>query len=120
MSTDQVELPIFTKTYDFLAWLVPATNHFPRAQRHTVTQRLLDAALDFLECLVDANSLRGAARFTGLQAADAALDKVRLYLRLAHHWRWINAGQYEHVSRMVAELGRLLGGWQKLTRQQPA
>ena len=26
----------------------------------------------------------------------------------------------EHAGRMVAELGRLLGGWQKITRQQPA
>ena len=51
MSDGQAETPLFTKTYDFLAWLVPLTNHFPRAQRHTVTQRLLDAALEFLECL---------------------------------------------------------------------
>ena len=36
---------------------------------------------------------------------------MRLYLRLAHRWRWLSSGQYEHVSRMVAEIGRLLGGW---------
>jgi len=32
-------------------------------------------------------------------------------LRLAHQWHWLSAGQYQHVSAMVAELGRLLGGW---------
>jgi hypothetical protein len=111
---------LFTKTYDFLAWLVPQTNHFPRAQRHTVTQRLLDAALDFHEILVDANNLRGQARLNRQYAADAALDKVRLYVRLAHHWRWLNEGQYEHASRLIAELGRLLGGWQNSTRRPPA
>ena len=37
-------------------------------------------------------------------------------LRLAHHWHSLTAGQYEHVSRMVAEIGRLLGGW--LRREQ--
>ena len=52
-------MPIFTKTYDFLAWLVPLTNHFPRLHRHTVTRRLLDAALDFQEDLLRANNLRG-------------------------------------------------------------
>lgn len=113
-------MPLFAKTYDFLAWLVPLTNHFPRAHRHTVTARLLAAALDFLERIVEANGARSAERLNRLQAADAALDKVRLYLRLAHRWRWINPGQYEHAGRLVAELGRLLGGWQKLTRQQPA
>jgi four helix bundle protein len=118
VTESNAEMPIFAKTYDFLAWLVPLTNNFPRAQRHTVTQRLLDAALSFLERLVDANTVRGQARVKLLEAADAELDKVRLYLRLAHHWHWITPGQYEHAGRLIAELGRLLGGWQKTTRQQ--
>ena len=46
---------------------------------------------------------------------DACLDRLRLYLRLAHHWQWLNDGQYRHVSKIVAELGRLLGGWLKQT-----
>ena len=120
MTESPTDLPIFTKTYDFLAWLVPLTNHFPRAHRQTVTRHLLEATMGFLECLVEANNLRGAGRLARLQAADAALDKVRVYLRLAHYWQWINPGQYEHAARLIAELGRLLGGWQKLTRQQPA
>jgi len=120
VTDSRAEMPIFAKTYDFLAWLVPLTNNFPRAQRHAVTQRLLDAGLSFLERLVDANAVRGADRAKLLDVADAELDKVRLYLRLAHHWRWITPGQYEHASRLIAELGRLLGGWQKVTRQQPA
>jgi hypothetical protein len=24
------EMPIFTRTFDFLTWLLPATNNFPR------------------------------------------------------------------------------------------
>jgi len=40
------EMPIFTRTFDFLTWLLPATNNFPRAHRHTLTRRLLDAAFD--------------------------------------------------------------------------
>ncbi len=41
-----IEMPIFTRTLGLLSWLLPATNHFPRAQRHSATQRLLDAAFD--------------------------------------------------------------------------
>lgn len=50
-----------------------------------------------------------------LRKADSALSRLRLYLRLAHHWHWLNAGQYAHVSSLVAEIGRLLGGWLKQT-----
>ena len=52
-----------------------------------------------------------ATRQKHLREADAALNKLRLYLRLAYQWHWLSAGQYQHVSNLVAELGRLLGGW---------
>ena len=68
MSNDREAMPIFTKTHDFLAWLVPATNHFPRAHRQLVTRRLLDAALDFQECLLEADSLHGRDRRDRLQS----------------------------------------------------
>jgi four helix bundle protein len=109
--------PIFTKTFDFLTWLLTATNHFPRSQRFVVTKRLLDAALDFQEVLVEANSLRGRARLARLDLADAELEKVRIYLRLASRWAWLTPGQYKHAARQVTEIGRLLGGWKKVTRR---
>lgn len=107
------EMPIFTRTFDFLTWLLPVTNNFPRAHRHNVTQRLLDAAFDLRERLEEANVRRGTARGERLERADESLAKIRLYLRLAARWGWLSGGQYRHVSEMVAEIGRLLGGWQK-------
>ncbi len=50
------EMPIFTRTFDFLTWLLPITEHFPRAQRFAVTQRLLNAAFDLREHLEAANA----------------------------------------------------------------
>ena len=113
------ETPIFTRTFDFLTWLLPITNHFPRAHRHTFTQRLLDAAFDLREELEAANHRLGNDRLARLRAADEALDRVRVYLRLAARWHWLTGGQYEHVARMLAEIGRLLGGWYKVTQGGP-
>lgn len=107
------DMVILTRTFDLLAWLLPKAEAFPKVFRHTVTQRMMDAALDFQETLFDAQTQRGTARTAHLRAADAHLNKLRLYLRLAHQWRWFNDGQYRHVSVMVAEVGRLLGGWMK-------
>ena len=53
---------------------------------------------------------------SALREADAALGRLRIYLRLAHRWRWLNDGQYEHVGGMVAEIGRLLDGWIRTER----
>lgn len=109
------EMPIFTRTFDLLAWLLPTTNHFPRAHRHTVTKRLIDAAFDLRERLEEANLRRREERRRALMAADEALARVRIYLLLAGRFGWLTEGQYGHVSTMIAEIGRLLGGWHKAT-----
>jgi hypothetical protein len=111
----QAEMPIFTRTFDFISWLLPITNNFPRAHRHTVTRRLIDAAFDLRERLEEANLRRESLRQDRLSLADEALARVRLYLRLTARLGWLTAGQYQHVAGMVAEIGRLLGGWQKVT-----
>jgi len=102
---------IFTRTYDLLRWLLPKSERFPKIYRHTVTQRLMDAVLDFQEALLTAQMYHSKIRLRHLRAADAYLSKIRLYLRLIFEWGWLSLGQYEHMSRMVAEIGRLLGGW---------
>lgn len=109
------EMPLFTKTYDFLLWLTPLVNHFPRLHRQTIARRLMDATLDFQEAILEADTRRGGARMDFLIAADAYLKKVRVYLRLVHRLDWIGAGQYEHAAGMVTEMGKLLGGWQRVT-----
>jgi four helix bundle protein len=107
---------IFPRTYDLLTWLIPKSLDFPRVHRFVVTKRLQDAALNFQERIIEANRQRGRARLERLLLADAELDKVRLYLRLALRWAWLTEGQYHHVSEMVQEIGTLLGGWIKQTR----
>ncbi len=110
------ELIILSRCYDLLAWLVPQSERFPRIYRYTVTRRLLAAVLDFQELLVEAQVQQYEARLLLLHRADIRIRHLRLYLRLAHQWHWLSNGQYEHVSRMVSELGRLLGGWIKQTK----
>jgi hypothetical protein len=107
---------IFTRTYDLLRWLLPKSERFPKLYRGTVTQRLMDAALDLQEALLEAEVYRDKIRLRHLRRADVHLNKVRLYLRLIHQWGWLTTGQYEHVSRMTAEIGRLLGGWIRQTK----
>ena len=57
----------------------------------------------------------GKERMARLNAADESLDQVRLYLRLAVKWKWLTGGQYRHAAAMVTEIGKLLGGWKKVT-----
>jgi hypothetical protein len=110
------DMEIFVKSTQMLRWLLPHCQHFPKAERFATTKRLQDAAFDFQETLYLANAHSGRTRLNHLQSADAHLNKLRLYLRLAHEWGWLTGGQYAHVSAMVTELGKMLGGWMRATR----
>ena len=109
------DMILLTRLFDLLDWLLPKAEKFPKPHRFTVTQRMMDAALDCQDAVYMAQSRRGTRRLAVLWDADAALNRLRLYLRLAHRWRWLSDGQYEHVSTQVTEIGRLLGGWIKQT-----
>jgi hypothetical protein len=47
--------------FQFLMWLVPAIEKFPRAQKFLLGDRIQTTALDILENLIEAN-YRGSAR----------------------------------------------------------
>jgi hypothetical protein len=76
----------------------------------------MDAALDLQETLTAAEAQAGRGRLSALRDADAALGCLRIYLRLAHRWRWLSDGQYAQAGGMVGEIGRLLGGWLKAAK----
>ncbi len=110
------DMVIFTRTFDLLEWLLPKSERFPRAYRATLTLRLMNAALDLQEALASAEARTGRGRLAALRDADAALGRLRIYLRLVHRWHWLTDGQYAHAGQLVGEIGRLLGGWLKSTK----
>ncbi|MDX1521632.1 MAG: diversity-generating retroelement protein Avd [Anaerolineae bacterium] len=118
--------PIFVKTYDLLLWLIPRTTKFPREQRFVLARHVQDVALRFQEHLIEAGTLPGRNRggkLSLLNRADVELTKLRFHLRLCRDLELLDAGQHRHVSLMVDEIGRLLGGWFKAlgaaSQQQP-
>jgi 23S rRNA-intervening sequence protein len=105
------ESPIFTRTYDLLRWLLPVTVKFPRQQRFVVAEAVQHTALLFHEQLIEASY--APQPVDTLRRADVTLTKLRFYLRLCRDLELISLKQYAHAAPLVAEVGRLLGGWQK-------
>lgn len=103
--------PIFVKTYDLMAWLIPRTLAFPKSQRGVLARQIQARTFELYELFVDAGMSDNPLPL--LRQADATLTKLRAYLRLSKELKLISIGQYDHAARMVAEVGRLLGGWLK-------
>ena len=110
--------PIFSKTYDLLRWLIPLTLKFPRQQRFVLAQSLQQTVIGLQETLIEAAYRQNPVN--ELRNADIQLAKLRFHFRLSHDLQLISTGQYQHVSQMLGEIGRLLGGWQKKLKSMPA
>jgi hypothetical protein len=111
--------PIFSKSYDFLLWLLNHTEKFPKNERFRLARRIEDAAFEFYETLLHA-ARGGKRKQTLLLAADLVLDRLRLYVRLSHARNLTNDRQYEYAANALVEIGKLLGGWlNSLTKAQP-
>lgn len=111
------ESPIFTRTYDLLRWLIPMTVKFPRQQRFVLAVKLQRVALQFQDEIIETTF--SAEPSLKLKQADVTLKKLRTYLRLSRDLELLSLGQYAHVTRMVSEVGRLLGGWKKKLAEEP-
>ena len=76
------ESPIFTRTYDLLRWLVPATVKLPRQHRFVLAEMLQRTAFRFQEEILEAGYCNRPV--AELARADLTLAKLKLYLRLCH------------------------------------
>ena len=103
--------PIFARTYDFVAWLIPLTIKFPRSQRFVMAAALQRESLRFQELLIEASHQN--QKSDALVTADAELDKVRTHLRMSLEMGLVQPSQYEHAARLLTEIGKLLGGWKR-------
>jgi hypothetical protein len=103
--------PIFLKHYDLMAWLIPCTLNFPKSQRGVLARKVQQELFHIEAWLVEAGTAQEPR--PALTEVDKGLIRLRTYLRLCHDLKLLSAGQFEHVSRIVVEEGKLLGGWFK-------
>jgi hypothetical protein len=101
--------PIFLKHYDLMAWLLPCTLAFPKSQRGVLARQVQAELFRIHEWLVEAGTTEDP--LPALAKADRGLIRLRTYLRLCRDLKLLSVNQYEHGSRLAAEVGKLLGGW---------
>jgi hypothetical protein len=112
------QAPIYVQTHDMLSWLVPHLEHWPRPQRFFLARQALESATQFYRLLLRARKVQGESRCQTLLEADVELETLKALLRLGQERRYMSIGQYEHVSAMVMEIGRQLGGWRASTERR--
>jgi hypothetical protein len=110
------EVDAVTRLYDFLVWMVPKLEKFPRSQKFIMGDRIQNLMLDILELLIDAAYSREKEQL--LRSANLKLEKLRYLIRLAKDLKLLNLKGYEFSARALDGIGTSIGGWLKYSRRE--
>ena len=96
---------IFQKTYDFVKWIYPTINKFPKAQRFTLVQRIETLSFELLEDVVEVmyNDNKALRKRIVLN-----LHKLRILLRMSKDLSFLSYDRYEYGIRLLHELRKLV------------
>ncbi len=101
------------KAYDFVSWLLPVVEKFPRTYRFTLGDRLSSHGLDLLLTLVEAAYASRKGKL--LAEANTKVNGARYLLRLSKDFGLLKTKSYGFAVEKLDEIGRMVGGWRKVT-----
>ncbi|MDP3013723.1 MAG: diversity-generating retroelement protein Avd [Candidatus Subteraquimicrobiales bacterium] len=104
-------LIIYQKLYDFTLYLFPIIDKFPKHEKFVMCTHIKSCVLDMAREIIRANKSRNKKQL--LYDVDVKIEELKFLLRLAYDRKYLSHNSYEHSGKLVAEIGRLLGGWIK-------
>ena len=114
---DNFEIPIFKKTYELYKNLYGFRNTLPKQDRYTLWQKCETILLDTLEVLLLASQSSKTEKLSILEKASLNLNMFRIFVRLSKEVKAIDDKKYMMLQTSTDEIGRMLGGWIKSTKE---
>lgn len=118
---DEAKLDV--KFIDFARQMNLYLNHFPKHEKYGLSQQIRNSAYEVYGFIVEAQ--KRYQKKTSLTNLDICHEQLRMFLRLAFELGYfkfkdgaIDGGsektathRYLTISKMVDEIGRMIGGW---------
>ena len=104
------------KLYDFLLYLYPHLNNFPKHEKLHLRRRIEDGILDMMDSVERSN--KSSTKKSHAYEADVLLARLRRLIRLSKDLHFISIHRYTVASGMLSEIGSVLGGWIKWIQSQ--
>lgn len=110
-----LDIPIFTKTYELYKTFYGYLPTFPKKDRYTLGQKCESILLDLIEAIIYASSLPKQDKLPILKKASLKLDTLKVLFRLGKDLKVVDSKKYLVLEGYLQEIGRMLGGWIKTT-----
>ena len=85
MAEETSVMQVIPKLVDFIEWIIPALDKFPKSRKFLLADRIETGLLDVLGKLIEANYSR--EKLVLLRKANLQLEKIRYLLRIAYRLR---------------------------------
>lgn len=110
------DFKILQKTYDMRLYAHICLKQFPKHEKHDMVSDIKQSMHELTKLIIRAN--KRYHKKNTLQEIDIELDFLRMQIRLAadQQLRYLSIKKYEHWSKLLNEIGRMLGGWIKSSR----
>lgn len=105
------ELTIQQKTYDMIQYGYTALRQFPKSEKFGMAADIKNSMHKILELIIVAN--KKYYKKTTLQELDVEVAKLKVFIRLAKDMQFLPLKKYEIWSKLIVEIGKMVGGWIK-------
>ena len=113
---NEFDIPIFKKVYDLYKTVHHIRATVPKQDRHTLWQRCENTSLDIVEGILRASSMSRGDKVPVLDQVSTKLNLLRVFIRLSHDTKSIDAKKCTSLQETIDEIGRMLGGWIKSSK----
>ena len=99
---------LYEKLNDLSAWLFPAVDKFPRAEKFALCTQIKNSVHAMVRHTIRAQKSRDKLRW--LFEVDIELEMLRHFIRHSYERRYISARRLKVATEHLAEIGRIIGG----------
>jgi hypothetical protein len=110
------DLQIRLKVEEMILYAYNPLRNFPKCEKHVLSAEIRQCMFRLLRLVIVVN--RRYHKKTTMQDLDAELDLLRSYVRVSLELKFLPFKQYETWARLLAEIGRMIGGWMAWTKAQ--
>ena len=112
------DIPIFKKTYDLYKTFYGYRASVPKQDRYTIWQKCEELLLQVLEGILFASQTSKAEKLPYLERTSVKLNFLRVFIRLMKDVKAIDNKKYIATEANLDEIGRMLGGWIRSTKER--
>ncbi len=115
---NELDIPIFKKSYNLYKEFYELRLSVPKQDRYTLWQKCENLLIEIIEGILLASQQSKSEKLPALEKTSVKLNFLRVCIRLMKDIKAIDTKKYIVIEANLDEIGRMLGGWIKSTKER--